>query len=242
VNRMIVKDLCVEFAGRKIFTQVNLDIAGGNVIACLGPNGAGKTTLLRAMVGEIVPATGSVSIGSYNVDSSKGRDLLRSVGYLPEDAVLFDFLTGQEYLGFLARIYGVDASRKEWIRYRLDSFGLAEAGKALARTYSKGMKKKIALLAAFLYSPDIVLLDEPSANLDAAAMPLLQSLVDEVVERGGAVVFTTHDMELSGAIATDAIVLGEGRVVAQGNWGSVSAAIGPKVDSVTSQKSAPVEQ
>jgi ABC-2 type transport system ATP-binding protein len=203
--------------GDKFAVQnLTLNVDPGEIFCFLGRNGAGKTTTIHTIVGQKNPTQGDVRIGGVSVVSSGIHAEWKRLGYLAEQPTLHDFLTGREFLLFIAELYGVQVSRLEWIEESLTLFELHADADAMIRTYSLGMKKKIALLAALVHDPDIIVLDEPTGALDAASARIVKNLMVHARNEGKLVFFTTHIMEIAEKLADRIAILHEGRLIADG--------------------------
>jgi ABC-2 type transport system ATP-binding protein len=203
--------------GDKFAVQnLTLTVDPGEIFCFLGRNGAGKTTTIHTIVGQKNPTHGDVRIGGASVFSSRIHAEWKRSGYLAEQPTLHEFLTGREFLLFVAELYGVHVSRLEWIEKSLRLFELHTDADAMIQTYSLGMKKKIALLAALVHDPDIIVLDEPTGALDAAGARIVKDLMVHARNEGKLVFFTTHIMEIAEKLADRIAILHEGRLIADG--------------------------
>ena len=211
-----IDHLTKRYGDRTAIDDLSLRIGPGELCCFLGRNGAGKTTTIQTVIGHKNPTSGDVRISGVSVGSPEIQRVRRSVGYLAEQPVLYEYLTGREFLLFIAELYGVKPSRLGWIDEQLDRFELSCDADALVKCYSMGMRKKIAVLAAFLYPPDILLLDEPTGGLDAASARLVKDLMVEARDSGKLVFFTTHVMEIAERLADRIAVIHHGRLIAEG--------------------------
>jgi ABC-2 type transport system ATP-binding protein len=188
---------------------------GSEVFGLLGSNGAGKSTIIKMLVGLLRPDAGSVRVASHNVayDATEAR---RAVGYLPEDLELYERLTGREFLRFVSGLKGVPPD-DEHIESQLDWFGILDKADHLIKEYSLGMKKKTGLLAAFLGSPRVLVLDEPLNALDAFSMRLVERRLTAFRDAGGAVILSSHVMAFVERVCSRVVILRKGRVAASGS-------------------------
>jgi ABC-2 type transport system ATP-binding protein len=194
--------------------DVSFTINPGGVLGLLGPNGSGKSTTVSIVTGLLEPSGGTVY---YNGDDVRD-DLLgykARIGYVPEEAVLYTHLTGSEYLWFVGSLRGLPASR---LRRKIDDFlhifQLQDDVDAPMSAYSKGMRQKILISAALLHNPPIVILDEPNSGLDVTTTLVLRSLIQALAAEGRVIVFSSHVLEAVEQVATDVLILHDGRVVA----------------------------
>lgn len=196
--------------------DLNLVVHPGEVFACLGPNGAGKTTTIKIMMGLLRPTAGRVRLG--------GRDLAQEpeaakalCGFVPDRPFLYDKLTGAEFLDFVAGLYGVEA-RSAAVRRQelLEQFDLALWADELTESYSHGMKQRLALAAALIHEPSILVLDEPMVGLDPRGALLLKRLVRQLAAAGATVFFSTHSLDVAEDIADRIGIIDRGRLIAVG--------------------------
>lgn len=214
--RIEINHLTKSYGDKVAVRDLSLTVRSGEVFCFLGPNGAGKTTTIHTIVGHKNPTAGDVRINGVHVGSPEIHEVRRAVGYMAEQPVLYDYLTGREFLLFIAELYGVDASRRDWIDEQLQRLELGGDADTLIKTYSLGMKKKIAFLAALVPDPDILLFDEPTGSLDAASARLVKDHMLEARDAGKLVFFTTHIMEIAERLADRLAVIHHGRLIAQG--------------------------
>ncbi len=200
----------------KAVNNLNLDVKKGEIFGFLGPNGAGKTTTIKMIVGLLNPDEGRISING--VDNRK--DALKakqSIGYVPDNPNLYDRLTGAEYLNFMADVYQVSSGdRKERISHYLEMFELKDAAADLIKSYSHGMKQKIALTGALIHNPTVWILDEPMVGLDPKSAHLLKEQMREHCDRGNTVFFSTHIMEVAEKLCDRIGIIHRGGLIAIG--------------------------
>lgn len=196
--------------------RLRLTVEPGKIFCFLGRNGAGKSTTIHTIVGQKNPTDGDVRIGGVSVASANIHSVWKRLGYLAEQPALHDHLTGREFLLFLAELYGVDRSRIEWIEESLALFELGTDADAMIRTYSLGMKKKIALLGALVHDPDFLVFDEPTGAMDAAGARIVKDLMVRARDDGRLVFFTTHIMEIAERLADRIAIIDHGRLIADG--------------------------
>ncbi len=197
--------------------------ADREILGLLGANGAGKSTLLKAVLGLTRPDAGAITVAGTNPRRDP-VEAKRKIGYLPEEPVLYDLLTGREFLEFVAGIKGIDASAQ--IDADLDYFALTGDADSLIREYSFGMRKKIGIVAAWLGNPPLLLLDEPLNGLDAESMRLVRLRLERLRAEGSTVVLSSHLMSFVERVCARCIVLRAGAVVAQGSPAELRIAAG----------------
>jgi len=212
-----VDGISKSFGPVQALTTVSFSVASGEIVGLLGPNGAGKSTTMRAILGLVPPDGGEIRLFGQNVTSDPAATK-RLVGYVPESPALYEFLTGAEYLDFVADMYGLDpTTRADRIRQYLAGFELAGHENSLISGYSQGMKQKVALIAALSHHPKLLLLDEPLNGLDPRSARITKDLLRNLAgHEGVAVLFSTHVLEIAQAICDRIVILDRGQVVASG--------------------------
>jgi len=194
--------------------DVNFRIAPGSVLGLLGPNGSGKSTTVGMLTGLLEPSGGTVSFDGTSIRSDLIR-YKRRLGYVPEEAQLYTWMSGAEYLTFCARLRGLTAAQ---VARRVDAllsiFGLETDRDAPMSAYSKGMRQKILLSAALIHDPAIVVLDEPCSGLDVGATLVIRSLIQQLASRGRIIIYSSHELEMVEKICSEVLILREGRVAA----------------------------
>ena len=194
--------------------DVNFRVERGTVLGLLGPNGSGKSTTVGMLTGLLEPSGGTVTLNGTDIRT----DLLRykqGLGYVPEEAQLYTWMSGAEYLTFCARLRGLTAAQtSRRIDALLDVFGLETDRDAAMSAYSKGMRQKILLSAALIHNPSIVVLDEPCSGLDVGTTLVIRSLVQRLAQAGCVVIYSSHELEMVERICKEVLILREGRVAA----------------------------
>jgi ABC-2 type transport system ATP-binding protein len=211
------RGLTREFGTFRAVDGIDLAVPAGSLYGFLGPNGAGKSTTIKCLTGLLRPTSGSMSI--LGVDPlADPVAVKRRIGVVPEDLALFDRLTGEETLMFVAQVHGLDATTAA--NRSADLLGLMdlkEAGTTLVADYSHGMRKKLSLAAALLPGPKLLFLDEPFEGIDAVASRQIKELLLSFVGRGGTIFLTSHILEIVERLSTHIGVIAKGRMVAQGS-------------------------
>jgi ABC-2 type transport system ATP-binding protein len=206
--------LSKDFSGVRVVRDVSFTLTPGQIVGYLGPNGSGKTTTARMLAGLIEPSFGRVEYGGRDI-----RDDLvgfrRQLGYIPEEPYLYSFLSGREYLQLMARLRELpETLLNPKIEGFLELFGLTTAADQAIASYSKGMRQKIVISAALLHDPSVVLFDEPETGLDVTTTLMLRHLVRLLAERGKAILYSSHILEVVERVCDKVIVLHKGNVVA----------------------------
>ena len=205
-----------EFGGFVAVDGVDLAVPAGSFYGFLGPNGAGKSTTIKCLTGLLRPTKGTMRI--LGVDpTADALQVKRRIGVVPEDLALFERLTAQETLSFVAQVHGLDetttAARSKDL---LELMDLQAAANTLVTDFSHGMRKKLSLAAALLPAPRLLFLDEPFEGIDAVASRQIKDLLQSFVARGGTIFLTSHILEIVERLSTHIGVIARGRLVAQG--------------------------
>lgn len=200
----------------KAVDNLNLKVNKGEIFGFLGPNGAGKTTTIKMIVGLLNSDEGSITINGADIR----KDALvakKHIGYVPDNPNLYDRLTGIEYLNFMSDVYKVSAQeRRTRIEHYLEMFELQDAAADLIKSYSHGMKQKIALTGALIHNPAVWILDEPMVGLDPKSAHLLKEQMREHCDRGNTVFFSTHILEVAEKLCDRIGIIHKGRLIAIG--------------------------
>ncbi len=212
---IITKNLCKEFNGQKAVTNLNLNIPQGAMFGFLGPNGAGKTTTLRILMGLLQPSSGEAIIDGIDVCKNP-IEVRAKVGYLPDEIFLYDYLSGHQFLEFVADIHKIPESTKNSkIDELLSLFGLENAADEYTANYSFGMKKKLALAGIVIHNPPVLLLDEPFNGLDPQATRDFRNLLINMAKSGTTVIFSSHVLEVVEKLVTHAGIISRGELKIQ---------------------------
>jgi ABC-2 type transport system ATP-binding protein len=210
------RGLTREFGNFRAVDGIDLAVPAGSLYGFLGPNGAGKSTTIKCLTGLLRPTSGTMRILGMD-PVADAVAVKRRIGVVPEDLALFDRLTGEETLMFVAQVHGVDAATaKSRSADLLEVMDLEGAGTTLVTDYSHGMRKKLSLAAALLPAPRVLFLDEPFEGIDAVASRQIKDLLLSFVARGGTIFLTSHILEIVERLSTHIGVIAKGRMVAQG--------------------------
>lgn len=207
-----ISGLTRKFGSNIAVDNLNLSIPGGAMYGFLGPNGAGKTTTLRMLMGLLQPTSGAATIDGIDVTSEPVK-VKSVVGYLPDEIFLYDYLSGRQFLEFVADIHHIETKAlKNRIGYLLELFNLLEAADDFTANYSFGMKKKIALAGIVIHEPKVLILDEPFNGLDPQATRDFRNLLDGMVKKGTTVIFSSHVLEVVEKLVTHAGIIARGQL------------------------------
>ena len=210
------RGLTRDFGSFRAVDGIDLAVPAGSFYGFLGPNGAGKSTTIKCLTGLLKPSGGSMRILGIDpqIDDVAVK---RRIGVVPEDLALFDRLTAEETLLFVAQIHGIDASTaRQRSTDLLALMDLKEAGGTLVADFSHGMRKKLSLATALLPGPRLLFLDEPFEGIDAVASRQIKDLLQSFVARGGTIFLTSHILEIVERLSTHIGVIAKGKLVAQG--------------------------
>jgi ABC-2 type transport system ATP-binding protein len=197
--------------------NINLAINSGEIFALLGPNGSGKSTTLKMLLGLVPPTAGSLTVLGLDVQKDPVA-VKRQVGYVPESPDIYEFLTGIEYLDFIADIYNVPPKEKQQrINEYLKALQLEGREGDMINSYSDGMKKKISLISAFLHKPKLLILDEPLNALDPRSARIVKNFLQELKTQGVTTILSTHVLEIAEAVCDRIGIMYQGSILALGN-------------------------
>lgn len=201
---------------------LSFDVAPGEVLGLVGPNGAGKTTTLRSLCGIIRPTSGQIAVAGHDL-ATDPVPAKRALAFIPDEPQLFDYLTVDEHLQFVARLYGVgDAAAR--IPALLDELELGDRRAALPSELSRGMRQKLAIAAGLLHEPRALILDEPLTGLDPAGMRKMRGTIAARARAGAAVILSSHLLQLVEELCTKLLVIRGGKCVAYGTVAEIVAA------------------
>ena len=200
----------------KAVDGLNLTVNKGEIFGFLGPNGAGKTTTIKMIVGLLNPDEGSIITNGLDMKNNMIQ-AKSQIGYVPDNPNLYERLTGTEYLNFMADVYQVSIEqRKINISKYLEMFDLKDAASDLIKSYSHGMKQKIALMGALIHNPTLWILDEPMVGLDPKSAHLLKQEMREHCDKGNTVFFSTHILEVAEKLCDRMGIIHKGKLIAIG--------------------------
>lgn len=207
--------------GKRAVDDLSLTVNAGEIMGFIGHNGAGKTTTLRCVSGILDFTEGEIAIDGHSV-KAEPIAAKQVTAFLPDNPDLYEFLTGIQYLAFLADLYGIPKEAREArIRKYADAFELTGALGSAVGSYSHGMKQKLAVISALMRAPKLLILDEPFVGLDPQAAFVLKGFLHEVCAAGGAVFFSTHVLEVAEKLCDRIAIIQKGRLVKIGDTASV---------------------
>ena len=212
-----INNLTKIYGGTKTAVEnLSLRVEAGDIYGFIGHNGAGKTTTIKCIVGICDFEQREIRVDGKDVK----KDSLackRVTAYIPDNPELYDYLTGIQYLNFVADIYQVPGKEREKrIRKEAGDFGMLKALGDLISSYSHGMKQKLAIMGALIHEPRLLILDEPFVGLDPEASLILKNKMHALCERGSAIFFSTHVLEVAEKLCSRIAVIAEGHLAAEG--------------------------
>ena len=216
-----ISHLTKTYGDKKAVDDLSLHIAPGEIYGFIGHNGAGKTTTIKSVVGIL-----QVDEGEITIDGTSLKDdpiaCKKKIAYIPDNPDLYEFMSGIKYLNFIADIFGVGAEeRQERIKKYADMFELTEDLAQPISAYSHGMKQKLAIIAAWIHNPKLIIMDEPFVGLDPKASFLLKEMMRDVCAAGGAIFFSTHVLEVAEKLCDKVAIIKGGKLIRSGTMESV---------------------
>ena len=209
------------YGEKRAVDDLSLHIAPGEIYGFIGHNGAGKTTTLKAAVGILQFDAGEITIGGHSIQTEP-LACKQLLAYIPDNPDLYDFMSGIQYLNFIADVFGIPAAER-WARIEpyADAFELTgDLGQPIS-AYSHGMKQKLAIIAAWIHDPKLIIMDEPFVGLDPKAAHLLMGMMRELCDVGGAIFFSTHVLEVAEKLCDKVAIIKGGQLIRSGTMEEV---------------------
>ena len=216
-----IENLTKQYDEKKAVDDLSLHICPGEIYGFIGHNGAGKTTTLKACAGILQFDAGEIMIDGISI-KNEPLACKKEIAYIPDNPDIYEFMSGIQFLNFVADIFAVSAKdRKERIHKYADAFELtAELGQPIS-AYSHGMKQKLAIISAWIHEPKLIMMDEPFVGLDPKASHLLKEMMRETCNRGNAIFFSTHVLEVAEKLCDKVAIIKQGRLVKSGTMEDV---------------------
>lgn len=226
-----IKNLTKQYkGGKKAVKDLSITIEAGDIYGFIGHNGAGKTTTIKCVAGIIDFDEGEIKIDGHSI-KEEAKLCKSMIAYIPDNPDLYEHLTGIQYLNFIADIFMVSAEeRKERIGRYADAFEITENLGDLISSYSHGMKQKVAVISALIHEPKLMILDEPFVGLDPKAAFTLKNVMHELCERGGAIFFSTHVLDVAEKLCNKVAIIRNGELMDAGNTSELTG--GQSLESV----------
>ena len=216
-----IENLSKSYGEKKAVIDLSIHIAPGEIYGFIGHNGAGKTTTRTACAGILQFDKGEIFVDGVSMKKDP-IGCKKKMAYIPDNPELYDFMTGLQYLDFIADIYGVTIEeRKERIHKYASAFEIEKDLPALISSYSHGMKQKLAIISAWIHSPKLIMMDEPFVGLDPKAAKLLKDMMREVCDNGGAIFFSTHVLDVAEKLCDKVAIIKKGELIRSGTMEQV---------------------
>ncbi len=207
--------------GKKAVDNLSFEVSPGDIFGFIGHNGAGKTTTIKCAAGLLEFTEGEIYIDGKSV-KTQDIECKRLMAYIPDNPDLYENLTGIQYLNFISDIFGITKNERESsIKKYSDAFEITSSLGDIIASYSHGMKQKLALISAFIHKPRLLILDEPFVGLDPKAAHILKGFMRELCDRGGAIFFSTHVLEVAEKLCNKIGIIKDGKLVTCGRTGEV---------------------
>ena len=218
---LYINHLTKSYGDVKAVDDLNLHINAGEIYGFIGHNGAGKTTTLKSVVGILDFNEGEILVDGISIKESP-LECKRRIAYIPDNPDLYEFMTGIQYLNFVADVFNVNSEiRKEKIEVLAETFELKnDLGQPIS-SYSHGMKQKLAIISAWIHEPKFIIMDEPFVGLDPKASHTLKEMMREVCDKGGAIFFSTHVLEVAEKLCDKVAIIKNGKLIKSGTMEEV---------------------
>lgn len=207
-----------QYSANYVLKGITLNIDAGQIVGYIGPNGAGKSTTIKILTGIIGDFEGGATVMGFDVRKNP-VEIKQKIGYIPEQAALYEVLTPIEYLRFVGKLYQLEEGvieKKSWDLLRL--FELTDKANTRMNSYSKGMKQKVLLISGLIHNPQIIFLDEPLSGLDANAVILVKEILSQLKKIGKTIFYSSHIMDVVEKISDRIIIINKGEIIADGDF------------------------
>ncbi len=230
-----IKNLKKSYGTKEVLKGIDLEVYPGQILGYIGPNGAGKSTTVKILIGLISDYSGEVTImGQKLQDNVIG--IKKLIGYVPENAELYEVLTPMEYLGFAGSLYEMDSEQvKERSFKLLEAFGLKDNANQRMDTFSKGMRQKVLLISGIMHNPQIIILDEPLSGLDANAVIMVKEMISLLAKEGKTIFYCSHMMDVVEKVSDRILLINNGTIVANGTFNELKENHGDTLEKVFSK-------
>ena len=216
-----IENLTKKFGDKKAVDSLSLHIEPGEIYGFIGHNGAGKTTTIKSIVGILKFDEGEILVDGMSVKESP-IECKKKIAYIPDNPDLYEFMTGISYLNFIADIYNVSSQdRTERIKKYGDLLELTDDLAQPISAYSHGMKQKLAIISAWIHNPKLIIMDEPFVGLDPKSSHILKEMMRDVCDKGGAIFFSTHVLEVAEKLCNKIAMIKNGRLIKSGTMEEV---------------------
>lgn len=237
-----IQNLYMQYGDNQVLKGINIEVYQGQIVGYIGPNGAGKSTTLKILIGMLSDFEGYVRVLGYDVKKNP-LEVKRRIGYVPENASLYEQLTPLEYLTFVGRLYKMEESILEKAALELlYLFDLSDSIDKRMNTFSKGMKQKVLLISGLIHNPDIIFLDEPLSGLDANAVILVKEILGKLKNHGKTIFYSSHLMDVVEKISDRIVVLNHGEIIADGTFDELRSQASGSLESIFSSLTGNTEE
>ena len=237
-----IKHLFKTYPGKIALSDINLDIYPGQIIGYIGPNGAGKSTTVKVLTGLIPDFEGEVTVMGMDLRKDS-LAIKRLIGYIPENAEIYDVLTPMEYLQFTGKLYDLSTDMiSERAERMLSAFGLGDNMNQRMDTFSKGMKQKVLITSGLMHNPAIIILDEPLSGLDANAVIVMKEIMSRLAREGKTIFYCSHMMDVVEKVSHRIMLINRGVVVADGTFEELRQNSGDSLEKIFSQLTGDTDQ
>ncbi|MGY0694936.1 ABC transporter ATP-binding protein [Virgibacillus sp. FSP13] len=208
----------MDYTGKQVLDGIDLDVFQGQIIGYIGPNGAGKSTTLKIMLGLVDGYDGEVEIFGQDIARSD-HTYKRKIGYVAENAEIYDNLTASEYLTFIGELYGMDRNlAEEKAKKLMQEFEMEDVFHSRISSFSKGMRQKVLIISSLLHDPDLIFLDEPLSGLDANSVMIIKDILEQLAAKGKTIFYSSHIMDVVEKISNRIVLLIDGKIAADGTF------------------------
>ena len=209
-----VSQLTKEYGEKKAVDDISFEVGKGEIVGYLGPNGAGKSTTLKMLVGLLEPTSGKISVAGYDAETEL-LELKQHIGYVPEEAQLYEHLTLIEHLQLMGRLYHLAEERiSHKIVEFVKLFEMEPQANQRISSFSQGMRQKCLIMSALLHNPEVLFLDEPFTNLDVTTVTFMKSLLQRLADLGKTILYCTHILEVAETLCPRIMIINEGKIIA----------------------------
>jgi len=216
-----IKNLTKTFGDKKAVNDISLHVSPGELYGFIGHNGAGKSTTIKSVCGLLQFDSGDITVDGHSI-KTEPIEVKKIISYLPDNPDMYEFLSGIKYLNFVADIFSIPVeTREERIHKYADLFELTSDLAQPISTYSHGMKQKLALISALMHDPKLLIMDEPFVGLDPKAAKVMKDAMRELTDRGGAIFFSTHVLEVAEKLCDRVAIISHGKLAASGKMDEV---------------------
>ncbi len=216
-----IENLTKQYGDKKAVDNLSLHIQPGEIYGFIGHNGAGKTTTIKSCCGILKFDNGEIFINGISLKDNP-LECKKLIAYIPDNPDLYEYMTGIQYLNFIADIFGIDKQKREESIYKYsDTFELTENLSQYISEYSHGMKQKLAIISALIHDPKLIIMDEPFVGLDPKAAHIVKEIMRKICDGGGAIFFSTHVLEVAEKLCDKIAIIKDGKLIKAGKMDEV---------------------